>query len=456
MKTLLKIPRELFDQAKADLLRRHSFAAERVGFFSVRCSKTNSLTLIHCIAYHTVADHHYIDDDSVGARIGSHAITEAMTRAVTDSVGQIHVHWHGGKGLPYPSPTDCDELPPLAGSFRNANKSEVHGWMILGESDAYAWLLFPNNPDAVIESPVSIVGSPMILNRRDTSPNATNILARLVDRLTRKTTKPARYSRQSFLGNSSEHIIAHSVIGIIGLGGGGSHVVQQLGHLGFKHFVLCDHDVITETNLNRLVGGSSADVRATRLKTTIAERNIRKLHKNAHVIGSGKKWEDMIEDLLGCDLIVGCVDSYSARRDIEAFCRRHLIPYVDVGMDVHKMPNKQFEIDGQVILSMPGKPCMHCMGFLNEMTLAEEAAKYGDAGSKPQVVWSNGVLCSAAVGIIVDLLTNWSGTLRSPVYLAFKGSSLSLETDKRIAALRGVCCKHYPAAQLGDPVFKVL
>jgi hypothetical protein len=229
-----------------------------------------------------------------------------------------------------------------------------------------------------------------------------------------------------------------------------------LSHLGCHGFVLCDDDVVTESNLNRLVGGSSADVRAKRLKTAIAERNILKLHKNASVIGPGLKWESMIESLLGCDLIFGCVDTFFARRDIEAFCRRNLIPYLDVGMDVHESSKGRFEIDGQVILSMPGYPCLHCMGFLNETVLAQEAAKYGAAGDKPQVVWANGVLCSAAVGVAVDLLTDWSGILRQPVYLAFKGSELSLTPDNRLPALRGITCRHYPVAKAGDALLKCL
>jgi tRNA A37 threonylcarbamoyladenosine dehydratase len=37
-----------------------------------------------------------------------------------------------------------------------------------------------------------------------------------------------RLSRQSFLGQSSDEILAHCRVGIIGLGGGGSHIAQQL------------------------------------------------------------------------------------------------------------------------------------------------------------------------------------------------------------------------------------
>src|SRR5580698_8195422 len=135
MKTLIKIPRDLFEQAKADLFRRHRFAGERVGFFSTRCSRTNSLIIVHCIAYDPVKDDHYIEDPTVGVRIGPAAITEAMTRSLKNSVGQIHVHWHGGSGLPHPSPTDTNELPAVQRSLRNANVDEAHGWMVLGNHD---------------------------------------------------------------------------------------------------------------------------------------------------------------------------------------------------------------------------------------------------------------------------------------------------------------------------------
>ena len=43
-----------------------------------------------------------------------------------------------------------------------------------------------------------------------------------------------RYSRQSFLGPDSEALISRCTIGVPGLGGGGSHVIQQLAHVGFQ------------------------------------------------------------------------------------------------------------------------------------------------------------------------------------------------------------------------------
>jgi hypothetical protein len=68
-------------------------------------------------------------------------------------------------------------------------------------------------------------------------------------------------------------------------------------------------------------------------------------------------------------------------------------------------------LPGSTILSSPGEFCMRCMGFLSDEKLAQEAARYGNVGGRPQVVWPNGVLASTAVGLAVDLVTNWTRSI---------------------------------------------
>ena len=46
-----------------------------------------------------------------------------------------------------------------------------------------------------------------------------------------------------FSGNKSQEIISKTKVGIIGLGGGGSHIAQQLAHVGFQNYVLIDPDI---------------------------------------------------------------------------------------------------------------------------------------------------------------------------------------------------------------------
>ena len=120
-------------------------------------------------------------------------------------------------------------------------------------------------------------------------------------------------------------------------------------------------------------------------------------------------------------------------------------------MDVHPLES-QFAISGQVILSMPGELCMKCMGFLREDLLAREAENYGAAGSRPQVIWPNGVLASFAVGIFVQLITPWHKKHGRLWYLEYDGNSQTVATSNRLEHLKGVTCTHFSSLEdLGDP-----
>jgi hypothetical protein len=262
------------------------------------------------------------------------------------------------------------------------------------------------------------------------------------------------FSRQSFLGPRSQERMATVRAGIAGLGGGGSHVDQQLAHLGWGRYRLFDGDVVEVSNLNRLVNGTREDAQVGTPKVEVGERIIRRLSVSAEILTHEGRWQDRPELLRGCDIVFGCVDSFAERRELEVVCRRYLIPYIDIGMDVHQVEGEPPRLAGQVILSMPGSPCMFCLGFLNEERLAREAEQYGAAGPRPQVVWPNGILASTAVGIAVDLVTGWTRRQDQVIYLSYDGNTGLLTPHVRLPCLPAGPCPHYSLEDVGEPVFR--
>jgi hypothetical protein len=265
----------------------------------------------------------------------------------------------------------------------------------------------------------------------------------------------SRLVRQSFLGPHSEAVLAASTIGLVGLGGGGSHVAQQTGHAGIGGYGLVDPDHIDFGNTNRLVGGTLADVSRRVRKTSIAARTIRALRPEARIIEIPQTWHDAAETLKQCDVIVGAVDSFREREQLERFARRYLIPYIDIGMDVHDIGGSEFLIAGQVILSSPGKPCLRCCGLITDERLQREAEQYGAAGGRPQVVWPNGVLASTAVGLLMQILTPWHGKATGFAYLEYDGNKGTITVSPRVRMLDGCVCPHHPPEETGDPLFDV-
>jgi len=257
---------------------------------------------------------------------------------------------------------------------------------------------------------------------------------------------------QSFLGADSDKILARIEAGIVGLSGGGSHLAMQLAHVGVGRHVPVDHDLIEHKNLNRVVGATFEDAEKRRPKVKIAERVIKAVNPNAVVTPKQVRWQDALHDLRRCDVIFGCVDSYRERDELERFARRHLIPYIDLGMDVHGLAGGGYSIGGQTVLSAPSGPCLWCLGILTKERIAREAAQYGNAGSRPQVVWSNGVLASLAVGIFVQMVCSWHDGHQLAACCEFDGNRHRVETN-RLDAVGELRCSHFKDDELGDAFF---
>jgi hypothetical protein len=261
--------------------------------------------------------------------------------------------------------------------------------------------------------------------------------------------------RQNFLGADSDKILKHARVGIIGLCGGGSHVAQQLAHIGVGNFSLFDSDRADQSNRNRMVGLTAEDAKNKELKTDVITRLIQVINPDAHVDAISKIWQEEHIRLRDCTAIFGCVDSFTERNQLEQYARRFLVPYIDIGMDV----NEEEDVDdsgnhfitGQVILSLAGHPCMWCMGFLRESLLSQEVPAYGAAGEKPQVVWPNGTLASTAVGVFMSLVTPWNRDLLPPLYIEYDGNRFLTSPSKKLETLVGKSCKHFSGPEaLGD------
>lgn len=258
-----------------------------------------------------------------------------------------------------------------------------------------------------------------------------------------------RASRQSFLGETSEQILENAKVAIIGLCGGGSHIAQQLAHVGVGQFVLLDDDNTEEPNLNRMIGSRPEHAKRHTKKTDVISDLVRSISPTAKIICGPTKWEQSHELLRECTVVFGCVDSFLARDQIERYCRRYLLPYIDIGMDVNKVP-AGYSISGQIVVSIPGMPCMRCLGFLSDTLINAEVQRYGAAGTKPQVVWPNGVLASTAVGLFIQMITPWRKQELS-LYLEYDGNKPSLNKSRLPDVVPNRVCQHFSKLDdLGD------
>jgi hypothetical protein len=132
----VKIGAHLLHQVRADLRRRHAFAAERVGFLFAGVAWSESGIVLLCRDYMPVADEDYVDDPRVGAMMGESAIRKALQHAMQTRSAALHVHEHGHRGRPGFSGIDIRENAKFVPDFFKVAPFVPHGALVLSQDSA--------------------------------------------------------------------------------------------------------------------------------------------------------------------------------------------------------------------------------------------------------------------------------------------------------------------------------
>ena len=173
MKVEIRLTGALRREMLEDLARRHPFAAERVGFAYGRIgSLADRGTLVLLNRYHAIPDDQYLEDRTVGARIGREAITWAMQAAYHGRPaheGIFHVHLHDHRGVTGMSPVDRREIPKLMPGFQSVGREAVHGIIILSRDHAAGWVWLPGHLEAVTAGTISVIGKPVGVFEQETA-----------------------------------------------------------------------------------------------------------------------------------------------------------------------------------------------------------------------------------------------------------------------------------------------
>ncbi|MGH9428743.1 MAG: HesA/MoeB/ThiF family protein, partial [Terriglobia bacterium] len=93
-----------------------------------------------------------------------------------------------------------------------------------------------------------------------------------------------RFDRNTrFFGDEGQARLRTTHVTVVGIGGLGTHVVQQLAFLGVGVMTLIDDEELDETNRNRYIGSRADDPMPGTPKTLIGERLIRSIDPSVGV-----------------------------------------------------------------------------------------------------------------------------------------------------------------------------
>lgn len=223
-----------------------------------------------------------------------------------------------------------------------------------------------------------------------------------------------RYNRQiPLFGKEGQEKIRKSCAGIVGAGGLGSHLIQQLAFLGVGKMVIIDPDEIKKTDLNRLIGSCQNDVTTGAKKVDIAARSVHSIDPSIDVSAIPRDLidEESFSAIKKSSCVFGCVDNDGARLVLNELCAAFDIPYFDLASDI-EVENGVVVYGGRIFASIDSNGCLYCydlispsqarLDLMSPQARIDEKAIYGVSTeyldrTGPSVVSINGVIASLAV-----------------------------------------------------------
>jgi hypothetical protein len=395
----------------------HDRTHENVAFCLVSHAQVGATTLLVVRRVISLREEDYLRDSGHGAAWSGASMIPAIELAMREDLGIVLVHAHDFPGEARLSSDDLASARRLVPTFVARVPGRPHGSVVLGRGNAAGFVALPGAaPGVVGEIAVRWLGKSIVdWPQHGNQAGSDNEV----------------FDRQALVVGD-QNAIATASVAVVGLCGGGSHVVQQLAHVGFGTVIGVDADTSEATNLHRQVGMRPDDAKSKRPKTEIMERLVTSIGTGTRFVAVRERVPEprALEALRSADVIVGCVDNLHARADLQEIAWRYSIPYIDVGVSIRPSAGKASEprvtVGGNVLILVPGGFCMWCIGYLSEEKLAQETGGKGRSyfqtkEGEAQVVSFNGVVASQAVSEVFQLFAGFRGNSIDPAALSLSG-----------------------------------
>jgi adenylyltransferase/sulfurtransferase len=184
-------------------------------------------------------------------------------------------------------------------------------------------------------------------------------------------------SKRTMNNDATSRRVAEKTAVVVGAGGNiGSHLVPHLGRMAELHrVILIDPDVYEAKNVR------SQDITPSAVgkrKVCIQARTLRRINPRLHVETVQKEIQDVPLGRLEADVILACLDSREARRDVNQKAFRLGSPWIDAGVEPGGLLARV-----NVYKPAPDAPCLECAWHDEDYALLEQRYACGGKASSP-------------------------------------------------------------------------
>jgi ThiF family len=224
-----------------------------------------------------------------------------------------------------------------------------------------------------------------------------------------------RFDRQArMFGADGQAELRGMSVAVIGLGGGGSLICEQLAHLGVGAITAIDFDVVKEHNLSRIVGATSEDPAKGVKKVEVARRLAARIDPTIRfeALDGDISERHVAEQLMAVDFIFLATDTTTSRHVANAIVHSHLIPMIQIGAKIDLRETKEIESVYVAVRPVyPGRGCLHCAQLIDPYELQREEASAEEREAQnylglpetidPSVITLNGIAASVATNTML-------------------------------------------------------
>lgn len=179
-------------------------------------------------------------------------------------------------------------------------------------------------------------------------------------------------------GKGTTQLLSQLSIGVVGISGTGSPVVEQLFRLGVGKLVLVDDDIVKELNIGRIINSTLQHAQDKRKKVDVISEAIKETGLPTSVEGCPTSLMNSgtLRKLAQCDILFGCMDSIEGRDLLNKLSAFYSIPYFDIGVQLNADGHGGInQICGTIHYLQPEGPSLISRGVYNPQNLYEEVMK---------------------------------------------------------------------------------
>jgi molybdopterin/thiamine biosynthesis adenylyltransferase len=342
-----------------EVLRQHP-NVENAAYLLCRLSRTESEVRLLVREIIPIVREHLLEASSSHMKIASPSYRAAMKRADLEkcSFGFVHTHPNG-----YPQHStqdDKEEAPLFRTAYVRVHSEAVHASLVFSESGVLAARVWLEDGSTRAIERIRIIGNRF---RFWFSQHSAAPIPEFFDRQVRA------------FGPDLQRLLGRLRVGIVGAGGTGSAVIQQLTRLGVGELLIADGEQFDVSNVNRLYGSRTIDDGITKVK--IAQRAVADVGLGTKITLMPKpiSHRSAISAFKDCDVIFGCTDDEWGRALLSRLAIYYGIPVFDVGVRIDSEKGIVRSLHGRATTLLPGAACLFCRGRITAERVGIESLR---------------------------------------------------------------------------------